>query len=144
VGSNEYPRRLLDFFPGYQSFGLREIALTENPLDLLGWMSAITARSFDSLGEENRRVFAEMSVRFFSDPEFRAALTRLHELLSQLPPTPDEDAILAFPKFVEALTDLLARALDGPAIPELFAELADTVHHGAAAIALLLTHGHDG
>ena len=132
---------ILDFFPAYQPYGLREIALTDDPIQLLRWISSVCLRSFDSLSFHNRDAFTRTTWKYLSDTENRAAWDRAQELIERHPhPHPDDVGLLEV-STVATLNALLDSVLQGEADADVLAELVDTLHHGAALVVRLHEQG---
>jgi hypothetical protein len=130
--------RMYDFFPSYEPYGLREIAATTDPIDLLRWVSKAANRSFDSLATENQAAFVVTAKGYFGDGENRAALNRAQELLTQGPHDHAGQLGQAETSMAESLRMLRDCVLERPRPDvELLAALADTLHTGAIAIVLL-------
>ncbi len=72
---------LLDYFPAYAAYGLRELATTRDDQQILTWVEQVLPRSFDALASERRVGFVRYAAMIAG--ELLPALTRAEVLMSQ-------------------------------------------------------------
>jgi hypothetical protein len=78
------PQGFLDFFPGYVPYGLREIAVATDAIELLRWVALVSPPAFDVLASTNRDRFVGFAAMLI-EGDLSSALRKAEDLLTSHP-----------------------------------------------------------